>query len=407
MKKILFIGLVWPEPQSSAAGTRIIQLVQLFQGAGDDVTFASAAAKSSYSYPLADQGVREQKIQLNSSDFDGFVASLQPDIVVFDRFMIEEQYGWRVRENCPSALTILDTEDLHFLRRARQDAIKRNTQIDYYNDITAREIASILRCDLSLIISRNELELLLETFRLPSDILYYLPFLESIPLGQDQLEWPSFEQRKNFVFIGNFLHEPNWHTVRVLKTDVWPKIRKRLPDAELHIYGAYASEKVYQLDQPRENFIIKGRAEDARQTLQNYRVLIAPIRFGAGVKGKFIDAMQAGTPTVTTSIGAESMTANTCWNGFITDDPDDFMDRAVTLYQTPELWQKAQEAGKAILRETSDRRVYERPFLTYMEELSSRLDVHRRKNILGQILKSQSHNASKYMSLWIEEKNRG
>src|SRR5690606_11653676 len=229
MKKVLFIGLVWPEPQSSAAGTRILQLVRMFQSVGYEVVFASAAVKSSYSHPLSREGVREKDIQLNNSGFDAFISSLKPDIVVFDRFISEEQYGWRVREHCPSAVTMLDTEDLHFLRRARQEAVKRNTTIDYYNDTATREIAAILRCDLSLIISKNELELLLETFHLTAELLYYLPFLESNIEESTTDSWLPFEERKDFVFIGNFLHEPNWHTVRVLKAQIWPKIRNCLP----------------------------------------------------------------------------------------------------------------------------------------------------------------------------------
>lgn len=406
MKKVLFIGLVWPEPQSSAAGTRILQLVRMFQSVGYEVVFASAAVKSAYSHPLSREGVREKDIQLNNSGFDAFISSLKPDIVVFDRFISEEQYGWRVREHCPSAVTILDTEDLHFLRRARQEAVKRNTTIDYYNDTATREIAAILRCDLSLIISKNELELLLETFHLSAELLYYLPFLESNIEESTTDSWLPFEERKDFVFIGNFLHEPNWHTVRVLKAQIWPKIRNCLPSAELHIYGAYASEKVYQLHQPKENFLIKGRAEDARKTLAAYKVLVAPIPFGAGVKGKFIDAMQAGTPSVTTAIGAESMSVDGTWGGYMEDDLDCFSQKAVGLYRDRKIWYEAQEKGTYVLHKTSRKEEFEEPFLTHINELNSGLSSHRQRNFIGQILRNQQHSANKYMSLWIEEKNR-
>jgi len=406
MKTVLFIGLVWPEPQSSAAGIRILQLVRMFRRVGYKVVFASAAVKSPYSHPLYQEGIHEEDIQLNNSGFDAFIASLKPDIVVFDRFISEEQYGWRVREHCPSALTILDTEDLHFLRRARQDAVKRGTAIDYYNDTATREIAAILRCDLSLIISKNELELLLETFHLPAELLYYLPFLESNIEESTRDSWLPFEERKDFVFIGNFLHEPNWHTVRILKAEIWPKIRNCLPTAELHIYGAYASEKVYQLHQPKENFLIKGRAEDARKTLEAYKVLVAPILFGAGVKGKFIDAMQAGTPSVTTVIGAESMSVEGIWGGYMEDDLDCFSQKAVGLYRDRRIWYEAQEKGIYILHKTSSKEQFEEPFLTHINALNSGLSLHRQRNFMGQILRNQQHSANKYMSLWIEEKNK-
>ncbi|WP_246162294.1 glycosyltransferase [Sphingobacterium phlebotomi] len=406
MHTILFIGLVWPEPQSSAAGTRILQLIRMFRSVGSEVVFASAAAKSPYSHPLSQEGVWEEDIQLNDSRFDAFIRSLKPDMVVFDRFVSEEQYGWRIRQYCPSALTILDTEDLHFLRRARQEAVKRNTALDYYNDITTREIAAILRCDLSLIISKSEMELLLASFRVPAELLYYLPFLEPKIEKSATNKWLPFEKRKDFVFIGNFLHEPNWHTVKVLKAQIWPQIRKQLPQTELHIYGAYASEKVYQLHQPKDSFLIKGRAVDARKTLEAYRVLIAPIPFGAGIKGKFIDAMQAGTPSVTTAVGAESMTIDGHWNGYIENDLDRFAEKTALLYSDRKVWYKAQERGVNILNATSSKEQFETPFLVHINELKAGLETHRRRNFIGQILQNQYHSASKYMSLWIEEKNK-
>ena len=135
-RKVLFIGLVWPEPTSSAAGTRIIQLIQLFLANGDEVHFASAASKSDFSFELTTLGVIEHQIKLNDSSFNDWLKELNPFIVVFDRFMIEEQYGWRVQQECPNTLRILDTEDLHFLRHARQQAHKLKTEVDHYNEVT-------------------------------------------------------------------------------------------------------------------------------------------------------------------------------------------------------------------------------------------------------------------------------
>src|SRR5690606_286540 len=127
----------------------------------------------------------------------------------------------------------------------------------------------------------------------------------------------TFEEREGFMFIGNFLHEPNWHTLQVLKTKIWPVLRKKIPNVMLHIYGAYASQKVMQLNNEGENFLVHGRADNAEEVISKHRLLIAPIKFGAGLKGKFIEAMQVGTPSVTTSIGAEAMKGDLDWNGAI------------------------------------------------------------------------------------------
>lgn len=406
MQTVLFIGLVWPEPKSSAAGTRIVQLLELFHEAGHKLVFASAAGQTAYSHPLHKIGVVEMDIKLNDSSFDVFLAELKPDVVVFDRFMIEEQYGWRVRQFAPQALTILDTEDLHFLRAARQEAAKRKQPVDLYNSTTKREIASILRSDLSLIIAKEEMILLQEKFHIPKALLYYLPFLEHVVDGPKNEGWLSFAARKDFIFIGNFLHEPNWHTVQVLKKEVWPLLKQQVPAAEMHIYGAYASEKVYQLHQPKDRFFIKDRAEDARQTMGRYRVLLAPIAFGAGAKGKIVDAMQSGTPTVCSTVAAESMTHDDRWNGFISDDRDEFVAKAARLYRDEALWQQAQMMGGELLRANYDRSKFIPRFFECLSGIKENLLDHRRANFIGEILHSQQLSSSKYMSLWIETKNK-
>jgi glycosyltransferase involved in cell wall biosynthesis len=407
--KILIIGLVWPEPTSSAAGTRMVQLIKLFITNGHEVIFASAASKSAFSYDLNGLGVQETEILLNDPSFDVFVKSLQPSIVLFDRFMVEEQYGWRVQRQCPEAMRILDTEDLHCLRHARQQIVKTGNLFkpaDVFSDLAKREIASILRCDLSLIISEIEMNLLQRQFRIDPTLIYYLPFLENPISNEDISAWKSFEQRDGCIFIGNFLHEPNWHTVQMLKTKVWPSLRKRLPAASMNIYGAYASQKVLQLHNEKERFLVHGRAEDAREVIGKSRLLLAPIQFGAGVKGKFVDAMQVGTPSVTTTVGAEAMKGTLEWNGVITDDLDDFVASAAALYENKDSWLEGQTNGIRIINERYSKARFSKDFVQHIQDLSQRLTEHRQHNFIGQILLHHTANGSKYMSLWIEEKNR-
>ena len=122
---VLIIGAIWVEPNSSAAGKRMLQLIEQFLSQNWKVTFASSAIKGEKAIDLPSIGVDEVAIVLNDISFDIFVKELAPTIVLFDRFMIEEQFGWRVAENCPKALRILDTEDLHCLRKTREKAIKK------------------------------------------------------------------------------------------------------------------------------------------------------------------------------------------------------------------------------------------------------------------------------------------
>lgn len=404
MLKILFIGLVWPEPTSSAAGWRILQLVRLFSK-DYEVHFASAAGKGEYSFDMSSLGIKEHGIQLNDSSFDDFIRQLAPDVVVFDRFMVEEQYGWRVAEQCPNTLRILDTEDLHFVRLARQEAFKRKLPVNYETDVAKREIAAILRSDLALIISKAEIELLTTDFSVSPERLFYLPFQEDRINTAHIASLPTFAQRKDFVFIGNFIHEPNWRTVEILKREIWPEIRNSEPDAALHIFGAYASEKVFQLHKPKEGFLVKGRAEDARETIKQYRVLLAPIPFGAGTKGKLVDAMYAGTPSVSSHIGVEAMQEGGDWAGFVTDDVRCFADRSIDLYRNVTLWKEKQEIGFYIFNRLYADNSFSEDLLVLIAEILKSTTLFRNRNFIGKILMHQSLQSTKYMALWIEAKN--
>ncbi len=433
----MIIGYVWPEPNSSAAGTRMMQLIKLFQNAGWTITFASPARLGEHKEDLLQYGIKEQNIALNDSSFDGFIEALQPSLVIFDRFMMEEQFGWRVEQFAPKALRILNTEDLHSLRACRQQIIKdylktSPTEIDLApldltnqawlfekmanTDIAKREIAAIFRCDLTLMISEFEMQLLQAQFKVPKQQLYYLPFMYE-PINTQSL--PSFEERQHFVTIGNFRHEPNWDAVLWLKESIWPKIRQQLPKAELHIYGAYPPPKATALHNPKQGFLIKGWAEDAFEVIQNARVLLAPLRFGAGVKGKLAEAMLNGTPSVTTLIGCESMTQHNSasdntsnnWPGIIANNTDDFVNASVTLYQDNQAWLNKQvigfkNASQLYVNTELNKNSSKVDFIKHIDQTALNLTNHRNQNFIGAMLNHHQHKSTKYMAQWIEAKNK-
>jgi O-antigen biosynthesis protein len=406
---ILIIGFVWPEPNSSAAGTRMLQLISLFQKRNWKITFACTASDSDYMFDVTTLGIDKVAIQLNDASFDSFVKKLNPSMVLFDRFMVEEQFGWRVAENCPNALRILDTIDLHFLRLARQKAFKE--QVDFeddvlFSDTAKREIASILRCDISILISEIEMDLLQNQFKIDKNLLYYLPFLVDEIDEKTTQNWLLFEERKDFIFIGNFLHEPNWNAVQYIKETIWPLIHKELPEASMQIYGAYPSQKVLQLHNPKDRFLVLGRAENAAEVVSKARVVLAPIRFGAGAKGKLVEAMQCGTPSITTTVGAESMQGNLPWNGIIADNPEEIAKAAIEFYNNKTLWQQAQQNGKEIVNQRYSISLFENDFCNHIIAVQHNLKKHRDENFMGAILMHHTLSSTKYMSKWIEEKNK-
>ncbi|MAW93914.1 MULTISPECIES: glycosyltransferase family 4 protein [unclassified Leeuwenhoekiella] len=407
--KALIIGNVWPEPVSSAAGTRIMQLLDALQQVGCKVHFACAAGKTPYAENLEALEVCSQEIKLNDASFDAYIKNLQPDLVLFDKFVIEEQFGWRVKEHCPDALRVLETIDLHGLRKGREAALKEGADFSkkyLHNDFAKREIASIYRCDLTLVISEFEMALLQDFFKVPASQLLYLPFMVEAITKDEVKRWKSLKDRKHFVTIGNFRHEPNWLSVRYLKTEIWPHIRKQLPDAEMHVYGSYPAEKHSQLHNPREKFQVLGRAESAHEVIEDSRVLLAPLLTGAGLKGKLLDAMQCGTPAVTTSVGAEGMHGKLPFNGSIADTPEAFAQAAIDLYSNSESWQEAQNNGVEIINTRFQADFWQPVFAERLNHLKENLADYRLHNFTGAMLWHQSLQASKFMSKWIELKNK-
>jgi glycosyltransferase involved in cell wall biosynthesis len=413
MKKLLVIGYVWPEPDSSAAGSRMLQLLDIFQRQKYQVFYASPALTSEHMVDLETLNITKVSIELNNSNFDDYVKELNPDIVLFDRFMMEEQFSWRVEKQCPAALRILETVDLHCLRYARHQAVKKNKDannpenINYNNDIAVREIASILRCDLSLLMSEVEVKILKDIYHVDKDLLLYLPFMyDSLDKNEVIKKWPVFAQRKNFTTIGNFRHEPNWDSILYLKNEIWPLIRQKLKNAELHIYGSYLPKKAQQLHNEKQGFLIKGWAEDAIETISQYRICLSPLRFGAGMKGKLADAMLSGTPSITTSMGAESMQGGYDWPGFVYDTPEEIANSAIELYQGEKVWLEKQKNGITIVNNVFNKTENEKKFITKLLLVIASLEDNRKNNFTGMMLRHHTMKSSMYMSQWIEAKNK-
>ncbi|KEA63905.1 Glutamate synthase [NADPH] large chain [Marinobacterium lacunae] len=411
--KILVIGYVWPEPASSAAGYRMLALLETFRRQNWQVTFASPAEKSIHRANLPALGIDEVNIALNCSSFDEYISALQPDLVMFDRFMMEEQFGWRVERHCPHAVRLLDTEDLSCLRHARHQASKASEHVELdvkpellFSEHAKREIAAILRCDLTLMISKAEIELLERVFKIDPALLFYSPFMQPTISASQQQDLPPFKLREHFVVIGNFRHAPNWDAVLWLRQTIWPLIRARLPEAELHIYGAYPPPKATQLHNPKQGFLIKGWANDVNQVMQKARINLAPLRFGAGLKGKLVDALACGTPSITTSVGAEGMAEHDSWPQPVEDTAEHFAERAVALYTEPNQWLECQQLGFELHNRCFNFNTHSEALIQRLIQLETELDSHRLSNFTGAMLRHHSMKSTQYMAQWIEAKNR-
>ncbi len=407
--KVLVIGYVWPEPNSSAAGSRMMQLLETFVNQQWQVDFASPAQHSDHQADLATLDINSHAIELNCDSFDRFIQDLAPQIVIFDRFMMEEQFGWRVEKNVPDALRVLNTEDLHSLRDARHQAVKQERPFrdeDLHTELAVREIAAIFRSDLTLMISAVETELLQQRFHVPKRQLMTLPFMLASISDSSYKARLAYDQRHHFISIGNFRHAPNWDAVLQLKQHIWPAIHRQLPNTQLHIYGAYPPPKATQFHNPKQGFFVKGWAEDAKSVIQQARVLLAPLRFGAGLKGKLVEAMQVGTPSITTPIGAEGIADSESWSGAVCFNTQAFIHEAIRFYQEEVLWLKAQATGDRLIQSNFSKEVHQERLIQRLINQYEDRYVIRKQSFFNQMLRHHSLKSTQYMSQWIEIKNK-
>jgi O-antigen biosynthesis protein len=400
-QKVLFISSVFPEPSSSAAGVRTLELIHFFISLNYEIIYASTSNDSNHSINFSQIGISFLPIEANNSEFDEKIKEMNPTIVIYDRFFMEEQFSWRVKENCKQAFQILDTQDLHFLRKFRQKNIqKKALNTIWEQEESLRELAAMFRSDFNLIISQAEMNFL-NKFVPELKNIHYFPLL----YDRNESSFKSFENRKNYCFIGNFLHEPNRDAVFQLKNEIWPIIRQLNPKVEIHIYGAYVDAKIEALNDDKNGFIVKGRTENAKHCLSEYRVLLAPLRFGAGLKGKIIDAVTSGTPYVSSQIGLEGIDFDSVNLDFTEIDIQTFSKEAITLYENKNLWTNFQLNAINKFSSKFDSKFHLENLKMALQKFIE-LKQYKNNNIIGKIIQQEQLRSTKYLSKWIEEKNR-
>ena len=231
---------------------------------------------------------------------------------------------------------------------------------------------------------------------------------------QQQSVYATFDDRRDFVTVGGFKHAPNVDSIKILHSEIWPRIRLRLPNAKLHIYGAYPSHQILSMHDERSGFLVHGHVDNLGKVLLQSRVLLAPLRFGAGCKGKIIDAWRYECPVVTTPVGSEGMAedgldpsgdmSRNRWGGLVAHDTEEFVSAAVQLYTQKDLWQSCKEKGKELLKMLFDGRVNLPTVENSVHDCISDLNRRREADIFGSILWRDTQRSTEYFSRWIELK---
>ena len=424
-RKCLLITTVWPEWTSSAAGVRTRYLAEVFQKAGYRVTLQCSAVDSRFRSELEALGFETHAQPINDDSFDTWIKEYAPDVVIFDRFVIEEQFGWRVKQHSPTTLLVLDTQDLHFLRRhrgaelqssptqwsqitERSEKLKALQQSDWTSNADAlRELGAIQRCDLSLVVSDFERDLLLQSpFSIPpTKILLCRWGVAPLP----ETETPNWETREGLSLIGNFRHPPNHDGVFWFHREIWPILQAQSSRRiRVHLYGAYAPREISELHSPETGFLFHGWAPDETLALQRAQLNLAPLRFGAGIKGKILEGWRAGTPCIATSIGAEGLCESDDFGGKIANSSEEFANAILSFTEDVQgsRFREAAQQGRDILARHYSPDSIASELLNRVEDLLQDLSEIRRSDFWGAVLSQELCARTKYFSQWIEAKNK-
>lgn len=332
---LLYFVPIWPIQRKSAACERVISILKLFIK-NDWQIYMFSPQKKLKENKLFIAGIEQITIDPNNykemeKSFRRF--DFYPDIALFDTFISEEKYSHFIQREFPDTLKILDTQDLHSLRHKRTEKFyqlrtERNDLENYLNQedmkevlktfpdpmedkLHARELASCYRSDQVFVTSDYEKMQLKTRYDFKNvTILPFFYYKKDIDEAQSTVKVIDLNRRKNFVWIGNFGHQANVNSQKMMINILWPKINKRLPDAKLHIFGSDFSKEVSDMIEDSKNVVKKGLMENLTR-LGKYRALLAPLSVGAGIKGKITDSWFNLLPVVTTPIGSEGLYDNT------------------------------------------------------------------------------------------------
>lgn len=337
---ILLVDAWVPTPDKDSGSLRMVNLLRLLTEMGWHVVFCpmNMRHEGRYTENLQSMGVEVWYLPY-LSNFNEFLLSYgqQFQSVILSRHEVAGELLKMVRRHCPETQVIFDTVDLHYLREEREADLEDSLQLKRIAEQTKRqELALINKADLTLVVSQVEQELLATAA--PNQRVEVLSNIHDTHGRRN-----DFEQRSDLLFVGGFQHPPNIDAVRWLCNDIWPLVSEELSEAKLHIIGSKMPDEIAALANDR--VIIHGYVEDLKIFHDNCRVSVAPLRYGAGVKGKINSAMSYGLPVVATTCAAEGMSLHHEQQVLIADDAESFAASIIRLYNDKELWHQLSDAG--------------------------------------------------------------
>jgi glycosyltransferase involved in cell wall biosynthesis len=347
-KIILVIDDKIPEYNKHAGGLATYQYVRLFGDMGLKVIFIPDNLYPSAPYIVAELQRLGVTVLHGRIDVEKWLG----------RYGKYVQYAWLTRPDVASkyfdiirksssARVLYFTMDLHFLREMRRNELEPHEQLLIESQrLKEKEFDLFAKVDVILTPSTHEERIIKESF--PKKTVFTIPLHFYEFPSEDPEDGVDFAEREGILFLGGFDHHPNADGVRWFVSEIFPQIKQRLPDVRFTVAGHNPPREILALE--NDGLRVMGYVPDLGPLFEKSRVFVAPLRYGAGVKGKIVTSMMHGVPVVTTSIGNEGLDLADGREASIADTPEAFAAQTVELYDNRALWERLAHGAQTYVR---------------------------------------------------------
>lgn len=345
-RRILVIDATPPRPDQDAGSAIAYHFLRIFQVLGYKVTFIpdNLLFDGSYTRDLQRLGIECVYAPQCTSVSDYLRANAKHyDFVMLYRPYVGIRYLDMLRQSAPEARIIYNTVDLHYLRERRHAELEKNPLLAERAERTRTDELRLIReSDAAIVLNPVEKELLGR--EAPGANVHEIPLL-----FEEQPEGPGFEARRDILFIGGYQHPANPDAVRYFVREILPRLRQRLPELHFFALGSNPPPDIKALE--CDYIKVPGFQKDIAPYFNACRLMVAPLRFGAGMKGKLGTSFSFGLPVVATSVAAEGMHLGHERQVLIADAADDFAEAVTRLYTDKVLWERLALAGRQVVSE--------------------------------------------------------
>jgi GT2 family glycosyltransferase/glycosyltransferase involved in cell wall biosynthesis/Flp pilus assembly protein TadD len=283
------------------------------------------------------------KLNIKGGDIRRIISSRSYDIAYLSFYEIALEYLSVIRLYSPKTKIIVDSVDIHFIREMRMAKLQHNkVLLEEAKKTKKNELSIYGKADAVITVTEQDWDHIKEY--LPHKKHFVIPNIHTVDNNT-----VTIDERNGLLFIGNFSHPPNEGAVKYFVKEIFPILKQKIPDISFTIVGNNPPQDI--LAMKSNNIRITGYVPSTEPYLRKARVSIAPLLYGAGLKGKIGEAMAYGLPVVTTTVGAEGFGLTSGENAFIADSPRDFAECIVKLCSDDQLWRRMAAKGKEFIME--------------------------------------------------------